>query len=188
MATDCLLMDEYGSAEKTIQECYPFVPIKNSGRHYSVKQMITQFFADGFVDRYSGKRLVNPGLLRILSLKLPEAFPYQSHWKTDACHIAYWDYQPTVDHIVPVSLGGADTPDNWATTSMMNNSAKGNFSLEQLGWTLKKKGDINQWDGLSKEFVALVEKDSSFLRIGRIKDYYIATKETLKEFGVCPTK
>lgn len=172
------------SAEKAIAENYPFTPIKSEGRNYTTKQMMEQFFRDGFVDRYSGKRLVNPGLLRIISEMLPEAFPYQAHWKTDQCHMAYWDFQPTVDHIHPVSLGGKDAPENWATTSMVNNSAKSNFTLEQLGWTLKDKGNIQDWDGLSKMFVDIVEQNKSLLNIGRIKDYYKATKEIMEDFSL----
>lgn len=168
-------------AEKMVNEKYPFTPIESSGRNYTVKQMVTQFFNDGFIDRYSGKRLVNPGILRIMSEMLPEAFPYQAHWKTDECHMAYWDLQPTVDHIYPVSLGGKDTSENWATTSMVNNSIKNNFTLEQLGWTLKDKGDIQNWDGLSKIFLEIVEQDKSLLHISRIKSYYTATKEVMEK-------
>ena len=168
-------------AEKMVNEKYPFTPIESSGRNYTVKQMVTQFFNDGFIDRYSGKRLVNPGILRIMSEMLPEAFPYQAHWKTDECHMAYWDLQPTVDHIYPVSLGGKDTSENWATTSMVNNSIKNNFTLEQLGWTLKDKGDIQNWDGLSKIFLENVEQDKSLLHISRIKSYYTATKEVMEK-------
>ena len=65
-------------AEKMVNEKYPFTPIESSGRNYTVEQMVTQFFNDGFIDRYSGKRLVNPGILRIMSEMLPEAFPYQA--------------------------------------------------------------------------------------------------------------
>ena len=175
---------DFASAECVLNAKYPFIPIKSEGRNYTIKQMITQFFSDGFIDRYSGKRLVNPGMLRIMSELLPDAFPYHPHWKTDQCHIAYWDYQPTVDHIYPVSLGGKDAPENWATTSMVNNSAKSNFTLEQLGWTLKDKGDITNWDGLSKIFVELVDQNPKFLTIGRIKDYYKATKEILEEINL----
>ena len=125
--------------------------------------------------------MVNPGILRIMSEMLPEAFPYQAHWKTDECHMAYWDLQPTVDHIYPVSLGGKDTSENWATTSMVNNSIKNNFTLEQLGWTLKDKGDIQNWDGLSKIFLEIVEQDKSLLHISRIKSYYTATKEVMEK-------
>lgn len=180
-ATQCLRNDDCDTAEKVLNANYPFIPIKSEGRNYTIKQMIAQFFRDGFIDRYSGKRLVNPGLLRIISALLPNAFPYHPHWKTDECHIAYWDYQPTVDHIYPVSLGGKDAPENWATTSMVNNSAKSNFTLEQLGWTLKDKGNIRDWDGLSKMFVDIVEQNPHLLTIGRVKDYYRATKETIEE-------
>ena len=30
---------------------------------------------------------------------------------------AYWEFVPTIDHIVPVALGGEDNTDNYATTS-----------------------------------------------------------------------
>lgn len=83
-----------------------------------------------------------------------------------------------------MSFGGEDTTENWATTSMLNNLAKSNFTLEQLGWTLKDKGDINNWDGLSKVFVDFVENDESLLKINRIKSYYIATKEAIMKLGL----
>ncbi len=58
-------------------------------------------------------------MLRVMSEKMPDVFPFQAHWKTDECHMAYWDYQPTVDHIKPIALGGKDKPSNWAATSMV---------------------------------------------------------------------
>lgn len=179
-ASDFIGNSDSISARKIINEKYPFVPTKTVKRNYTVKQMTQQFFSDGFVDRYSGNRLINPGLLRVISEILPDVFPYQAHWKTNECHMAYWDYQPTIDHIYPVSLGGKDSEENWVTTSMINNAIKSNFTLEQLGWTLKDKGDIKDWDGLSKIFINLVENDKSLLRIGRIKSYYAATKELVQ--------
>lgn len=183
-ATDLLNNRSTNLAVQIINSKYPFNAIKNMGRNYSVKQMIEQFFRDGFIDRYSGNRLINPGMLRVLSEMMPSAFPYQAHWKTDECHIAYWDYQPTVDHIYPVSLGGKDSEENWATTSMMNNSAKSNFTLEQLNWTLKDRENIKEWDGLSKSFVELVDKQQSLLEINRIKSYYNETKKLLNKYEI----
>lgn len=122
--------DEIKEAEKIIKEKYPFIPIKRENRKATKKQLMEQFFRDGFIDRYSGKKLINPGMLLTMSVKMPKTFPYQPNWKTDECHIAYWDYYPTLDHIYPISLGGKDTPENWASTSMVYNSAKSNFTLE----------------------------------------------------------
>ena len=183
-AANYLYANDRASAINVIESDYPFVPIKSEGRNYPIKQMMEQFFSDGFIDRYSGKQLVNPGMLRVMSEMIPDVFPYQAHWKTDSCHMAYWDYQPTVDHIFPVSLGGKDAPENRATTSMVNNSAKSNFTLDQLGWTLKDKGDIHSWDGLSKVFIQIVEQNKTLLGVGRIKDYYKATKELLVEYNM----
>ena len=181
-AARLLANDKLKEAEKIIKEKYPFIPIKRESRKASQKQLMEQFFRDGFIDRYSGKKLVNPGMLRTMSLKIPEAFPYQSSWKVDECHIAYWDYYPTLDHIHPIALGGKDVPENWVSTSMVYNSAKSNFTLEQIGWKLKDKGDIKDWDGLSGYFIKTVEKDKSLLEINAIKSWYTVTKETMKKF------
>jgi hypothetical protein len=65
-----------------------------------------------------------------------------------------WDLFPTVDHKVPVSRGGnPDDLDNWITTSMLRNSAKANFTLEELGWALHPPGSLDEWDGLTGWFL-----------------------------------
>ena len=63
-------------------------------------------------------------------------------------HMIYWELFPTVDHVVPIARGGGDDESNWVTTSMLHNSAKSNWKLEELGWQLLPAGDIEQWDGL----------------------------------------
>lgn len=181
-AARLLADNEINVAEQIINEKYPFIPIRHEKRRYTARQLMNQFFNDGFIDRYSGKKLINPGMLRTMSTLMPTAFPYQSAWKTDECHIAYWDYYPTLDHIFPVALGGKDTSENWVTTSMACNSAKSNFTLEELGLTLKDKGDLKKWDGLSELFVKIVDRNTSLLDIKVIKDWYTVTKETMKKF------
>lgn len=186
-AAKLLANDEIKEAEKIIKEKYPFIPIKHENgknRKATKKQLMEQFFRDGFIDRYSGKKLINPGMLLTMSVKMPKEFPYQSNWKTDECHIAYWNYYPTLDHIYPISLGGKDTPENWASTSMVYNSFKSNFTLEQIGWTLKNKGNIKDWDGLSNFFIKIVEKDESLIKNKVIKSWYTITKETMQKFDL----
>jgi HNH endonuclease len=56
---------------------------------------------------------------------------------------AFWEVGATIDHVVPVTRGGADDESNWVTTSMARNSAKMNWTLEELGWTLHPPG--NHW-------------------------------------------
>lgn len=158
-ASDCLLEGDVEAAGKVIREEYPFAPIKREARRYTPLQMMEQFFKDGFIDRYFGTRLVNPGMLYTLSLKLPEDFPYQANWKMSECHMAYYDNWPTIDHIVPIARGGSNSPDNWVTTSMKGNFAKSNFTLEQLNWHLYPAGDIDKWDGLSENFVRIAEQE-----------------------------
>jgi hypothetical protein len=125
--------DQPIEAGAILQERYPFVPLVNVGRHYSVRRMLAAFIRDGFVDRYSGVRLVCGATLRLISKRLPDQLPFQTNWRMDACHFAFWEFVPTIDHILPVSRGGTDDESNWATTSMLRNSARANFTLDELG-------------------------------------------------------
>ena len=112
----------------------------------------------------------------MLSYYMPDVFPYHAHWKMEECHNVYWELVPTVDHIYPAALGGEDSEENWATTSMLHNSIKSNWTLEQLQWKLYGAGDYEEWDGLTALFVELVDADSSLLRDGYIKKWYKLSK------------
>ena len=103
---------------------------------------------------------------------MPEEFPYHSHWKMEECHNAYWEFIPTVNHIYPVALGGADSEENWATTSMLHNSIKNNWTLEQLNWKLYDAGNYEEWDGLTALFIELVNADKTLLEDTYIKKWY----------------
>lgn len=177
-----LLQQNLSEAVALIDNEYPFHKITAQGRNYSDKEKMGQFIRDGFIDRYSGKKLVNPGILKVLSHYMPEAFPYHSHWKMEECHNAYWEFVPTVDHIYPVALGGADSMDNWATTSMLHNSIKSNWTLEQLEWKLYDPGDYSQYDGLTKLFMKLVQADEGLLKDAYIKRWYKLSVEFDKQY------
>lgn len=167
-----LLLGEQEAAKTLINEQYPFRHMEATGRAYTDKQKMQQFKKDGFIDRYSGQKLVNPGFLKVLSHYMPEEFPYHSHWKMEECHNAYWEFIPTVDHIYPVALGGADSEENWATTSMLHNSIKNNWTLEQLNWKLYDAGNYEEWDGLTGLFIELVNADTTLLEDSYIKKWY----------------
>ena len=138
-----------GQASTILATEYPFTSLTNAGRKYSPGQCMEVFVRDA----YSGRRLVFPGTLRLLSLLLPQEFPFHSNWTSDACHFAFWELFPTIDHVVPVSRGGLDREDNWVSTSMLLNAAKANFTPEELGWTLHQPDDVNRWDGLTDWFL-----------------------------------
>jgi hypothetical protein len=135
---------------------YPAPPPPGARGAISAVQATRIFIRDGFVCRYSGKRLVNPGALRILSLRFPEAFPYHPHGRFDATHPAWWELFPTLDHVVPVARGGSSEPANIVTTSLAKNAEKGSWTLEELGWSLRPPGSIAEWDGLTRWMVDYV--------------------------------
>ena len=145
--------DSLKEASAILASDYPFTPIPKVGRRYTPLQCMKVFARDGFIDRYSGRRLIFPGTLRLVSMLFPETFPFQTNWKTDACHFAFYELFPTIDHLIPVSRGGADSDENRVSTSMVRNAAKANFTIQELGWRMLPAGDMNEWDGLTRWFL-----------------------------------
>lgn len=150
-------------------------------RNYSDRQKLKIFIRDGFIDRYSGDKLLNPGILKVFSIYFPKEFPYHRNWKMNETHIAYWELVPTINHINPIAIDGKDEDDNIITTSQLNNSIKSNWTLEQLKWKFYDAGDIKEWDGLTKTFIELVENDITLLSDNYIKKWYSISKSFIKE-------
>ena len=140
-------------AVSILQRDYPFAPQPVTRRRFRYVAYTKAFVRDGFIDLYTGNRLIFPPVLRVLSFALPGCFPYHPNWKTDVTHRAYWELGATVDHLLPVSRGGADDLSNYVTTSMARNSAKMNWTLEELGWNLHPAGRMQEWDGLLPWFL-----------------------------------
>jgi len=161
-----------------LRDRYPFVPLANVGRSYTIRQALDVFIRDGFIDRYSGERLICPATLRLISKRLPEAFPFHANWRTDASHFGYWELCPTVDHVMPVSRGGTDDESNWVTTSMVRNAAKSNFTLDELGWPPPKRpGKYSDWDGLTGWFLAQAAADRAILNDHYMRAWFSAARE-----------
>ncbi len=127
---------------------YPHQKPLKQRKSFTKKEQLTIFMRDGFIDRYSGGRLIFPGVLSILSDTLPDVFPVHENWKTDQCHQAWWDLFPSIDHIVPLAFGGTNGEDNLVCTSMKRNMAKATSSLEEIGWTIHPAGKLSEWDGM----------------------------------------
>ena len=175
-----MLMDnDVSSAKSIIVREYPHKIYDVEKRTYTITQKMEQFIKDGFVDRYTGQKLLNPGILKVLSSYFPDEFPFHPHWKMTETHMAYWELIPTIDHIYPIAKGGHDNSDNWVTTSMKNNSIKSNYTIDEIHWTLYPQGDIKEWDGLSESFIHLVEKDKKLLKDNYIKNWYNISKRLL---------
>jgi hypothetical protein len=176
---DSLLAGDAQAAGAVARSGYPFAPPQSTGRAYTEAECTAVFIRDGFIDRYSGTQLVFPGTLRLLSRLLPSEFPFHPNWKMTETHMVYWELFPTVDHIVPIARGGADDETNWATTSMLRNSAKSNWTLEELGWQLVPAGDLREWDGLLAWFVEFLKRNQSHLADKYIQRWHRAALEKI---------
>ena len=182
-ACDLLTSHKVDEAASVIRAGYPFSPSEKSGRSYTPRGMTRVFRRDGFIDRYRGARLVFPPTLRILSQYFPQDFPYHKNGKMTEGHLAFWELFPTIDHVMPVARGGVDSEENWVCCSMLTNSIKSNWTLEQLQWELLPPGDIKEWDGMMQWFLNQIDKDSSLLQIPYLKTWWNAAKASIAEVG-----
>ncbi len=173
---DLLLGGHHGTAKETLQSGYPFTFVKPDKRTYTPKESMAVFLRDGFIDRYSGTHLVFPGTLRLIHRLLPSEFPFHTNWKMSETHMAFWQLFPTIDHVVPLARGGKDVFENRVVTSQLRNSAKSNWLLEELGWTLHPVGNISDWDGLTSWFIEYVNNHPEHHSDSYISTWYKAVQ------------
>ena len=169
-----------GQAAAVARRDYPFTPSVRISRRYGESRALRLFLRDGFVDRYSGDQLIFPGVFRILSCILPEEFPFHRNWKMSETHSAYWELFPTIDHLVPIARGGSDSDENWVTTSMLHNTAKANWTIEELGWRLYPAGDLENWDGMARWFLDFTGGHPEMLADAYVRRWYNAACLPLK--------
>ena len=171
------------NARERAQSGWPFEPQERTRRNLSPTRLMDLWVRDGFVDRYTGQRLLYPGALRLLSVLMPEDFPYHSNWKLDECHMIHWELYPSHDHVHAAALGGSNDLDNLVTCSMRTNAKKGHWTLEELGWTMRDPGNIEGWDGQTSWFVRMIEISPSLIeKHSALRTWYaIAQRQT---FGV----
>ena len=168
-------------ARGTLSTLYPLIHQASSKRKYTPVQCMTIFLRDGFIDRYSGKRLVFPGTLRVLSILLPDEFPYHPNWKVEVTHPAFWELFPTIDHEVPVSRGGLDKQSNWVTTSQPMNAAKANWTLDQLGWRLLDSAPSDEWDGLTRWCLEFVRTREELMKNDYVRKWVTAAQTCIPQ-------
>jgi hypothetical protein len=168
---DLLLNEKRQDSIAFAKDNYPFVNSVPQKRQYSKFQMCKIFLRDGFIDRYSGDKLLFPGLIKILTIEFPDIFKYHRNWKMTDTHMIYWDLFPTIDHLIPIARGGHDNENNWITTSMIRNTAKSNWTIEEIGWELHEKGQLDNWDGLLQYFIELTNKNPDYEKDKYVKDW-----------------
>ncbi len=144
-------------------------------RESSPQRILHIAVRDGFIDRYTGRKLLYPAVMRTMNLLMPKEFPEHSNYLMSETHIAWWELFPSLDHLTPVARGGVDTDDNIVLCASTTNRDKHNWLLEELGWQLHARGDMNQWDGLLKVATALIAKRSELLDDDYIKQRHNAT-------------
>jgi len=181
---DLLLENKKEESLEYAKKHYPFVSNTKGFRKCSPYNATIVFLRDGFIDRYSGQKLIFPGIFQIVRKNLPEAFPAHSHWKMQETHIYYYELFPSIDHIIPVARGGEDNEGNWITTSMIKNSSKANWTLQELNWEIYPAGNLCDWDGLVDTFLKIIGANKSLLEDKYILKWYNALIRAMKHLEI----
>lgn len=176
---DALILGDFSSAEALAARDFPWKECTSLRRSISKAQALRVFLRDGFVDRYSGSRLVFPGALVAIGRLMPATFKIDKTWKVSGSHEIFWELWPVVDHVIPVTRNGSNDDKNLVTTSVTNNNAKGNALLSELEWELLPEPvSSGGWDGLIPWFKQVVTKHSDLLSDGQIKAWNAAVRQT----------
>ena len=139
--------DNVDRAAEIVRTKYPHRPPIEKRKSFTKNKQIEIFMRDGFIDRYSGERLLYPGVLCVL------------------------------DHIVSLAFGGTNDDDNLVCTSMKRNLAKSTSSLDEIGWKLHPPGKLEDWDGLTAWFLHCVDAHPQLLMNRDISGWYETAKK-----------
>jgi hypothetical protein len=171
-----LISNQVAVAKDVLRDHYPFAGLTKQSRQYTKVAMLRIFHRDGFINRYAGTRLIFPGALRLISAILPSEFPFHPNWKMSVTHPAYWELLPTIDHVAPVARGGINQGTNCVPTSQLRNSAKSNWTVAELGWTLYPAGQLADWDGMTGWFCQMIEDNAALRESPYLISWYRATQ------------
>lgn len=94
---DLLMEDKKKDCIDFAMTNYPVANNPITKRTCSRYQMCRVFLRDGFIDRYSGVKLLFPGIIMLLTIEFPEIFKYHTNWKMSETHMVYWELFPTID-------------------------------------------------------------------------------------------
>lgn len=133
---------------------------KRSRRKLTTEELLAIFKRDGYSCCYSGRRLVLPPALVLLSVMVPEEFPCTSYPNCPlaSTHIGMWSLYPSPDHVKAFSDDGGCTSENLVTTSSAVNMIKSRFSLDDLNWSFNKpQPELEGWDGLGSWFLRMID-------------------------------
>ena len=64
---------------------------------------------------------------------------------------------------------------------MIRNSAKSNWTIEEIGWELHNKGELKNWDGLVSNFLELIDKNPDYEKDSYILNWKLGLLRAMRE-------
>lgn len=169
---DALTHGDIAKAQSLATRQFPWERSTAARKGITTVRALRIFIRNRFIDRYSGSRLIFPGALLAIGKLLPDHFPMHPTWKAGESYHVFWELWPVIDHVRPVTRGGAHDESNFVTTSTNNNVAKGNALVSELEWTLlPEPGPEETWDGLVSWYREIVRLHTDLLSFGQIQSW-----------------
>ena len=161
-----------------IDRAYAALPALESprGRRAPIKsrQRRETFERDRYQCRYCGRPLILSDVLALLTVIDPLRFPWHPNWKFGYIHPAFPPTIPTVDHVVPVVLGGGNDPDNLVTACWPCNHTKLDTDI--------RPPQIHEvdpsWHGMTDRYRGLWERAGSPDKFRWSVNFYSAPRQT----------
>jgi hypothetical protein len=124
----------------------------------SIRRWAAVFARDCYTCRYCGQRTIALPILRVVSTIFPALFRFHPNWKASETDAAYLILSTSADHVVPITRGGPDSPNNLVTACWRCNEMKGNRLLSELrGWALLPVPS-SSWRGLTEYLQPMIEQ------------------------------
>lgn len=105
---------------------------------------------DGYVCRYCGIPVIDQRAQSLLRKEYPESLRWGD--RNSEKHAAFQALDLDWDHLIPRSLGGANTIENLVVSCSPCNCARGNMTLAEMGLfnPLQFHAQKTSWDGLTR--------------------------------------
>lgn len=176
----CLALEagSVDAAKKIIETDFPFSRYIKDEKQLPEAEQMKIFMRDGFVDRFTGKRVFMPAVLVVLGKTMPDVFPYKdTHWDRDQTHQAHEMFTAAVKKIIPSA--SAKYERNLVTVSYLTKLSRGNATIEDLGQRLLTLEEIEnlRWDGMTDWFVRYVDEHRDLLANTMINKWYTAIQK-----------
>ena len=126
------------------------------------------WYRDGWTCRYCGDPVFFGPSLKLLNISSPEHGYYHPHGKGDKILSLFQKKWASVDHVIPLSVGGNNSEENYVTACWECNLKWREKTIENgkpVPNKINKNASHVNWDGMASLYVVLDKKEDKVTKI-----------------------